>query len=181
MSEQLTAQNATTMYAARQMRAKGKLCHAWTDGCKLKVRVSEKAPARLIGNIEDLIKIVGPDSQLESLIDGAAISPAGGAPAVVRPAGGAPAVFRPAGGAPAATRPAGGAPAASSLAADASAAAQPAGGSSAVTPSADRASDGNSVGVAGGKSAEGRDAGERGESGSAGERKRVLRSDAAKK
>ena len=89
VSEQLTAKNATTMYAARQMRAKGKLCHAWTDGCKLKIRVSEKAPTRLISSIEDLVKIVGPDSQLESLIDGSATHPPDGASGAAPSAGGA--------------------------------------------------------------------------------------------
>ena len=89
VSEQLTAQNATTMFSARQMRAKGKLCHAWTDGCKLKVRVSEKAPTKLINNIEDLITIVGPDNQLESLIKNSETAPAGGASAATPAAGGA--------------------------------------------------------------------------------------------
>ena len=81
VSEQLTAQNATTMYAARQMRAKDKLCHTWTDGCRMKVRVTERAPTRVIGCIEDLIKIVGPDSLLESLIDGSETPRPGGASA----------------------------------------------------------------------------------------------------
>lgn len=135
VSEHLTAQNATTMYAARQMRAKGKLCHAWTDGCRMKVRVTEKAPTRFISSIDDLIKIVGPDDQLESLVDGSTAPPAGGASAAASPA------------------------------VRASAAAPPADRGSAATPAAGRASDGGRGGEAGGRGGEGGDAGEGGDEG----------------
>ena len=47
----------------------------------MKVRVTERAPTRVVGCIEDLIKIVGPDSLLESLIDGSETPRPGGASA----------------------------------------------------------------------------------------------------
>ena len=53
------------MFAARQLKRKGKIFATWSDAGKLKVRVTAEASTVVIKSLEDLRKLVGDDPALE--------------------------------------------------------------------------------------------------------------------
>ena len=54
LAENLTQENQRVMYTARQLRRDGKLWAAWTDGCTMKIRVSENSPTKVVKTIDDV-------------------------------------------------------------------------------------------------------------------------------
>ena len=52
------------MYAARQLKRRGKLHSAWTDNCKMKVRIQQRGPTQLIKTMADLRELVGDEPEL---------------------------------------------------------------------------------------------------------------------
>ena len=79
ISENLTQQNQKTLFVARQLKRKGIIARAWTDNCRMKVRVREGDPTRVIHSLTDLYKIAGDDPDVLAALraDGAASALAG--------------------------------------------------------------------------------------------------------
>ncbi|KAF0290387.1 hypothetical protein FJT64_011403 [Amphibalanus amphitrite] len=65
IADSLTKHNQSIMFAARQLKRKGKLFATWSDTGKLKVRVTSEAPTKIIKSLADLQKLVGDDPALE--------------------------------------------------------------------------------------------------------------------
>ena len=65
IADSLTKYNQGVMFAARQLKRKGKLFATWSDTGKLKVRVTSEAPTTIIRSLADLQKLVGDDPVLE--------------------------------------------------------------------------------------------------------------------
>ena len=61
ISDNLTRQNQHTMFVARNMKKQGKLHSAWTDIGKMKVRVREGGPTKVIRSLEELYAAADPD------------------------------------------------------------------------------------------------------------------------
>ena len=57
LAENLTQENKRVMYTARQLRRDGKIWAAWTDGCIMKIRVSDTSPTKIVKTIDDVHKI----------------------------------------------------------------------------------------------------------------------------
>ena len=53
------------LYAARQLKRKGKLFATWSDAGKLKVRVTAESGTVVVKTLDDLRKLVGDDPALE--------------------------------------------------------------------------------------------------------------------
>lgn len=66
ISENLTRENEYLMFKARRLREKGKLYAVWSDQGRLKTRVSDGAPTRIFGSVDDLVELVGEDPDLLS-------------------------------------------------------------------------------------------------------------------
>lgn len=77
ISENLTRANQRVMFAARQLKRRGKLHAVWTDNCRMKIRLQQGGPTRVIRNLADLRDLVGDEPE----IDAAAADSAGPAPA----------------------------------------------------------------------------------------------------
>ena len=60
LSDNLTKQNQHTMYVARKMKKEGKLHSAWTDVGKMKIRLREGGPTKVIRSLEDLYAAADP-------------------------------------------------------------------------------------------------------------------------
>ena len=89
ISENLTQQNQKTLYVARQLKRKGTIARAWTDNCRMKIRVKEGSPTKIIRSLADLYKIAGDDPDVLAALreDGASSAPAdvtGSAPSAAR-------------------------------------------------------------------------------------------------
>ena len=61
ISDNLTRTNQHIMYVARSMRKQGKLHSAWTDVGRMKIRLSEGGPTKIIRSLEDLYEAADPD------------------------------------------------------------------------------------------------------------------------
>ncbi|KAF0295941.1 hypothetical protein FJT64_006546 [Amphibalanus amphitrite] len=59
IAENLTKANQQVMYAARQLKKRGKIHSAWTDNCRMKIRLQANGPTRVIRSLEDLREQVG--------------------------------------------------------------------------------------------------------------------------
>ncbi|KAF0302267.1 hypothetical protein FJT64_025619 [Amphibalanus amphitrite] len=64
VSDNLTQHRQSVLYAARQLRRKGKLFAAWSDVGRLKLRVTRGGDTKLITSFDDLRDIVGGDPDL---------------------------------------------------------------------------------------------------------------------
>ena len=64
VSDNLTQYRQSVLYAARQLRRKGKLSAAWSDVGRLKVRVTKGGDTKPISTIDDLRALVGDDPDL---------------------------------------------------------------------------------------------------------------------
>ena len=67
IADSLTRYNQSIMFAARQLKRKGKLFATWSDTGKLKVRVTSESSTAIIKSLADLRKLVGDDPALEPL------------------------------------------------------------------------------------------------------------------
>ena len=57
LAENLTQENQRVMFTARQLRRDGKLWAAWTDGCTMKIRVSENSPTKVVKTVDDVQRL----------------------------------------------------------------------------------------------------------------------------
>ncbi|KAF0307301.1 hypothetical protein FJT64_018513 [Amphibalanus amphitrite] len=64
ISDNLTQHRQSVLYAARQLRRKGKLFAAWSDVGRLKVRVTKGGDTKHITSFDDLRGLVGSDPDL---------------------------------------------------------------------------------------------------------------------
>ena len=64
ISDNLTPHRQSVLYAARQLRRKGKLFAAWSDVGRLKVRVTRGGDTKIIASTDDLRDLVGDDPDL---------------------------------------------------------------------------------------------------------------------
>lgn len=62
IADNLTRENQHTLYQARQMKKENKLFAAWSDLGKLKIRIRENGPTRIIKSSSDLMKLVNPET-----------------------------------------------------------------------------------------------------------------------
>lgn len=61
VSDNLTRTNQHIMYVARSMKKQGKLHSAWTDVGRMKIRLREGGPTKIIRSLEDLYEAADPD------------------------------------------------------------------------------------------------------------------------
>ena len=59
LSDNLTRANQFLLYQARQLKKTSKISAAWSDVGRLKIRVSEGGPTRIIKSMDDLQKFAG--------------------------------------------------------------------------------------------------------------------------
>lgn len=57
VSENLTKQNETVMFNARQLRREGKIFAAWTDWCRMKIKLTENGDTKIIKSLQDLQRL----------------------------------------------------------------------------------------------------------------------------
>ena len=76
ISENLTRANQRVMFAARQLKRRGKLHSVWTDNCRMKVRLQQGSSTRVIRNLDDLRELVGDEPELSAAADSAGLAPA---------------------------------------------------------------------------------------------------------
>ena len=69
VSDNLTQHRQSVLYAARQLRRKGKLFAAWSDVGRLKVRITKNGDTKLISTTADLRDLVGDDPDLPADAD----------------------------------------------------------------------------------------------------------------
>ncbi|KAF0294022.1 hypothetical protein FJT64_000789 [Amphibalanus amphitrite] len=61
ISDNLTRDNQHTMYVARCLKKEGKLHSAWTDVGRMKIRLREGGPTKIIRSLEELREAADPD------------------------------------------------------------------------------------------------------------------------
>ena len=61
IADNLTRQNQHTMFIARNLKKEGRLHSAWTDVGKMKIRLREGGPTKVIRSLEDLYAAADPD------------------------------------------------------------------------------------------------------------------------
>ena len=77
ISENLTRANQRVMFVARQLKRRGKLHAAWTDSCRMKIRMKKDSPTRVIKNLADLRDLVGDEPEITAAeTDSAGLAPA---------------------------------------------------------------------------------------------------------
>ena len=91
ISENLTRANQRVMYAARQLKRRGKIHAVWTDNCRMKVRLQQGSATRVIQNLADLRDLVGDEPEISAAADSAGLAPAQAPPEPRSPAVAAPA------------------------------------------------------------------------------------------
>ena len=67
ISENLTKKNQLVMYTARRLKRRGKLHSAWTDNCRMKIRLRANGPTRVIHCMENLRDLVGDQPEFADL------------------------------------------------------------------------------------------------------------------
>ena len=77
VSDNLTRENQQILYRARQFKRDKKISAAWSDVGKLKVRVSQGGPTHIIRSMQDLTKLVGPETPAAAATAAAAASEGG--------------------------------------------------------------------------------------------------------
>lgn len=65
ISENLTPANARVLYIARRLRRSGRLHSAWTNNCRIKVRLNADGETSVIRNIDDLRELVGESPEFD--------------------------------------------------------------------------------------------------------------------
>ena len=66
VSDNLTRENQHTMYVARCLKKEGKLHSAWTDVGRMKIRLREGGPTKIIRSLEELRETADPDHQVDA-------------------------------------------------------------------------------------------------------------------
>lgn len=77
ISENLTKANQHVMYTARQLKRRGVLHSAWTDNCRMKIRLRANGNTRVIQCMDDLRELVGDQPEFAALEHRAEAAPAG--------------------------------------------------------------------------------------------------------
>ena len=81
VTDNLTRQNQHVMYVARCMKKEGKLHSAWTDVGRMKIRLREGGPTKIIRSLEELHEAADPDHGADaasaSAADAASAGPSG--------------------------------------------------------------------------------------------------------
>ena len=58
ITDNLTRRNQKVMFRARELRRRGQLWAAWSDGCQMKVKIKEGGPTHKVKTEDDLEKLV---------------------------------------------------------------------------------------------------------------------------
>ena len=66
ISDNLTKHRHSILYAARQLKRKGKLYAAWSDVGRMKVRITRGGDTKLINSTDDLRDLIGDDPELSA-------------------------------------------------------------------------------------------------------------------